>query len=363
MKKIISGLGGVLLCGFLISCLTKGTLGEPKEVCQKRNQSYNIPDSEQCDSYHDCTKAGKLLPRLCEDGFVFSEEIRACDYPHNVNCSGRELLQEPKSIGDPHCERMNGFYPFPPEESCQKFYHCLEGTAYEKTCPEGVIFDPSKGACIHPDMSHRPDCAARSVLNFTCPNYNKKFVRLRFGDHDRLPHLTNCRKFFICLHDGKPRVGGCPLGKVFNPKIGVCDSPKRVPQCKDYYGKKDLAKLAKLAELGEEASLEEEEFLEQDISDEEGDSSDEEQQENEAISKSKNANANKGKKFHSKREATAHAPEPSAQQQQPAAQQQQPAATGDSSKNEPSQTSSSQSQFDSDEEEDSEGEEGDDNLD
>lgn len=102
------------------------------------------------------------------------------------------FAEETKST-NPDCPRMNGFYEFPPEDSCQKFYHCLEGKAYEKTCPEGVIFDPSKGTCIHPDLSHRPKCAARAVLNFTCPNAGKKFVRLRFGDHDRLPHTTNCR--------------------------------------------------------------------------------------------------------------------------------------------------------------------------
>jgi len=259
MKKVICGLGGVFLYTVILSVFVAGTLGDPKEVCQPRNVTYKIADSAQCDKYHDCTKGGKLLERLCDDGFVFSEEIHACDYPHNVNCSARPALQPSRSI-NPDCPRSNGFYPFPPAESCQKFYHCLEGKAYEKTCAEGVIFDPSKGTCIHPDLSKRPDCAARSVLNFTCPNYGKKFVRLRFGDHDRLPHTTNCRKFFICLSDGKPRIGGCPLGKVFNPKLGVCDSPKRVPECKDYYGKKDLAKLAKLAELGEEASLEDDEI-------------------------------------------------------------------------------------------------------
>lgn len=298
MRKLLCSVGACLLYALLASTLITGTLGDPKEVCQSRNISYNIADSKQCDLYHECTKGGKLLERLCDDGFQFSEEIHACDYPHNVNCTGREKLQESPSK-NPQCPRMNGFYPFPPEDSCQKFYHCLEGVAYEKTCPDGVIFDLSIGACIHPDRSHRTQCAAKSVLNFTCPNHGKKFVRLRFGDHDRLPHPTNCRKFFICLADGKPRVGGCPLGKVFNPKIGVCDSPKRVPQCKDYYGKKDLAKLAKLAELGEEGSLAAEDEgaeIESTVDDDHHDDS-REQAEEDDQPKSKQV----GKKFHSRR--------------------------------------------------------------
>lgn len=59
---------------------------------------------------------------------------------------------------------------------------------------------------------------------------NKPFSRLRFGDHDRFPHPTDCRKFFICLSDGEPRIGGCPFGKVFQPKTGFCDLAKKVPE-------------------------------------------------------------------------------------------------------------------------------------
>jgi len=318
MRKVICG--GIFLYAVILSFYVAGTLGDPTEKCQPRNTTYKISDSQQCDKYHECTKGGKLLERLCDDGFVFSEEIHACEYPHNVNCSARPDLQETTSI-NPDCPRMNGFYPFPPAESCQKFYHCLEGKAYEKTCAEGVIFDPKVAACIHPDQVRRPDCAARTVLNFTCPNYGKKFVRMRFGDHDRLPHPTNCRKFYICFSDGRPRVGGCALGKVFNPKQGICDSPKKVPECKDYYGKKDLAKLAKLAELGEEGVLEDDQIHgvdhaeEEDSSTNEAASQDEEQEEQQAPPQPEAPKPkSKGKKFQSRivkrREGSPAAPPP-----------------------------------------------------
>jgi len=217
-------------------CLTR-VAADMTEECQTRNETYSISDSEQCDKYYVCEKkTGKTTERMCDDGFVFAETIRQCDYPHNVDCSKRPKLQPPQSK-DPQCERLNGFYPFPPRDSCSKFYHCLEGKAYEKSCPEGVIFDPKKGACVHPDMSSRIDCAAHTVLNFKCPNMNQRFSRLRFGDHDRFSHPTDCRKFFICLADGQPRIGGCPFGKVFQQKTGFCDDPKKVPECKDYYMK------------------------------------------------------------------------------------------------------------------------------
>jgi len=215
--------------------LFTGGFADPTEKCQPRNVTYSISDSAQCDLYYDCLKNGKLTERMCDDGFVFSEAIRMCEYPHNVDCSKRPKLQPSRST-DPNCERSNGFYPFPAAISCAKFYHCLEGVAYEKTCPEGVIFDVARGTCMHPDLSHRKDCAAHTVLNFKCPNMNQRFSKLKFGDHDRHAHPDDCRKFYICLMDGKPRLGGCPIGKVFNSKTGFCVKPKHAEDnCKDYY--------------------------------------------------------------------------------------------------------------------------------
>jgi len=223
------------------------------EKCQPRNHSYTIGDRTNCDMYYQCETNGKLHEHYCDDGFVFSLEILKCDYPHNVNCSERPELQPSKST-NPQCPRMNGFYAFPPTESCQKFYHCLEGSPYEKTCPEGIIFDDTKGACVHPDLAGRKDCSASKVLDFVCPNAEKRFSKLRFGDHDRHPHPSDCRKFYVCTRDGQPRIGGCPLGKVFNPKSGVCDQPKRVPNCVDYYGKKSIPKLKEGDDVAEDDS-------------------------------------------------------------------------------------------------------------
>jgi len=248
-----------LAVGVGLACFVAGTLGDATEICQPRNKTYFISDSAQCDKYYECGKSGKMLERMCDDGFAFAEPIRQCDYPHNVDCSKRTILQ-PSQSKDKNCERMNGFYPFPPSISCQKFYHCLEGVPYEKTCPEGIVFDPTKATCMHPDLANRAECAAHSVLNFKCPNMNERFSKLRFGDHDRHAHPTDCRKFFICLMDGKPRLGGCPIGKVFNPKTGFCDHPKNVANCKDYYGKKmehlspyDIETLEKMGEELEDA--------------------------------------------------------------------------------------------------------------
>jgi hypothetical protein len=243
-------MGSSSVFNFFVGVLFVATFvaGDPLEKCQPRNVSYNIGDSKQCDKYHECGTAGKLVDRLCDDGFVYSLEISQCDYPHNVDCSKRALLQPSKST-DPDCPRMNGFYPFPPAVSCQKFMHCLEGKAYEKTCPEGVIFDDTKGACVHPDLATRHECSATELLKFTCPNEGKPFSKLKFGNHDRFRNPADCRKFYICFADGSPRLGGCPIKTVFNSKSGKCDSPKNVPECVNYYDQADH-KISSLDEAG-----------------------------------------------------------------------------------------------------------------
>jgi len=230
-------LGVSAVCLLVGTVFLSSALGDPLEKCQPRNETYNIGDNEQCDKYYLCGPSGKMSDAMCDDGFVFSIEYFVCDYPHNVDCTSRPKLQVSPST-NPRCARMNGFYPFPPKESCQKFHHCLQGEAYEKTCPEGVIFDDTKGACVHPDSSARKDCSASTVLNFVCPNAGNKFAKLKFGNHDRHSHPTDCQMFYTCSQDGNPRLAGCSVGKVFNPKTGKCSLPSHVPQCVDWYKNK-----------------------------------------------------------------------------------------------------------------------------
>ncbi len=71
----------------------------------------------------------------------------------------------------PNCPRANGFFPFPANESCQKFWDCREGNSYLQECPQGVIFDPAIAACVTPDQARRAECQAGKFLGFECPQY------------------------------------------------------------------------------------------------------------------------------------------------------------------------------------------------
>ena len=50
----------------------------------------------------------------------------------------------------------------------------------------------------------RPGCSAQEKYQFTCPSSG---LTQRFGDHDRLPHPTDCSFFYACLSNGAPRLG------------------------------------------------------------------------------------------------------------------------------------------------------------
>jgi len=203
--------------------------------CDPRDDSYRTPDTKQCDRYVECNIKGEESVHLCPDGLVFDVKSERCDYPAKVNCTGRPLLQTAKS--SKNCPRSNGFFPFPANESCQKFWDCRGGKGYLQVCPEAVIFDTHVDACVTPDQAKRPDCKANKFLGFECPTY-KPEETLRFGNHDRLPNPLNCQQFFSCLRTGEPRLGACPRNTVFSFHTGHCADPDTVPGCENYWKEK-----------------------------------------------------------------------------------------------------------------------------
>lgn len=213
---------------------------ESEYECQPlADVSYSTPDPVQCDKYYECNIKGEQKEKLCIDGYMYDIHAQHCDYPSKVNCTGRPNLQEPQPTKN--CPRANGFFPFPANESCQKFWDCREGKSYLQTCAGGVIFDPFIDACTTPDQSARPECTAGKFslfAGFECPKYDKEEI-LRFGNHDRLASPKTCQQFFSCLRSGSPRLGACPKKTVFNEATGHCDDPINVPGCETFWKDKE----------------------------------------------------------------------------------------------------------------------------
>merc|ERR1711931_483970 len=206
-------------------------------TCPDATFSYIIPSPTQCDLYYTCD-LGTPSRNECDDGLVFSIDQVKCVPSETEDCKDRPLLQTPKGTGA--CERKNGvFYN---NETCTDFVRCRDDTATHEKCADGLVFDPVQKICAWGDEALRDGCLPEDLLGFKCPNPKltqaqalEARVQLRFGDHDRHPHPTDCRFFYTCLTTGQPRKAGCGRGKVFDRESGVCKHAKDVPECSEYY--------------------------------------------------------------------------------------------------------------------------------
>jgi len=206
-----------------------------KVVCESSEDGYIVPDPRQCDRYVECSPSGKRSVHLCLDGWALNLKTGHCDLGTKVDCSGREKLQAPRGRGK--CPRMNGNFPLPANISCSDYIDCRDGHPFEQSCGRGAVFDLILG-CVHPDETTREGCRAEDVFGFKCPALSGD--SLRFGDHDRIAHPTDCAAFYACLATGQPRLLGCSNPKVFDAKSGKCMHQSQVPGCENYYPPEEL---------------------------------------------------------------------------------------------------------------------------
>ena len=149
-----------------------------------------------------------------------------------VECEARTELQEP--IPSPGCPRKNGYFHPEDPEKCNEYTTCVDGNPTPGKCSTGVVWSPTILACTRPDQSKRPECEAAVVHEFICPN-----TRLRFGNHDRLPHPTDCGKFYVCFENKTFNKASCDKPMAFDEATGSCKPADEVPGCEDFNDKED----------------------------------------------------------------------------------------------------------------------------
>lgn len=187
--------------------------------CTPKKGVYRVEDPDQCDKYWECSKQGQLTEKICDDGFVYDIPGKSCNHPQRVECGERKELQEAQPT--PGCPRRNGFFHDTENvEDCDKYNHCVNGVGTPGECSVGLVWSPAGLACTLPNLSGRPECEAAAVRNqeFTCP----KQERLRFGNHDRIAHPTDCSKFYVCFLEGNFNKASCDKPTVFDSESGSC---------------------------------------------------------------------------------------------------------------------------------------------
>jgi len=191
----------------------------------------------QCDAYVRCSGGHVVENQICGDGLAFDKygdprHVR-CKYVQQVDCTGRQALQAPQASHE--CPRSNAIYG-----NCNSYIECVNGKAYPKNCPEGLMFNNKEAVCDYPDKV--PDCTTSQQFGFTCPRLTEADYSL-FVDHARFPAQSSCSpEFYICLkptyeteNAANARKLNCELGELFNPSTLKCEKAEHVPGCARYY--------------------------------------------------------------------------------------------------------------------------------
>ncbi|XP_045455660.1 protein obstructor-E-like [Melitaea cinxia] len=131
----------------------------------------------------------------------------------------------PRVVGPTTCKEKNERYAVP--GSCDKYIECLNGTAEEKQCPDGLRYNPNVKFNVYPcQYPIDVPCLARSALQpaqptDACPH---QFGYFKTGD------ARNCSGFRNCVN-GVGYDFTCPEGLAFSSETYRCEWPDEVADC------------------------------------------------------------------------------------------------------------------------------------
>ncbi|CAK1548352.1 unnamed protein product [Leptosia nina] len=136
-----------------------------------------------------------------------------------------EEQSAPRPLSSKTCIEKNERYSIP--GSCDKYIECLNGTAEEKVCPDGLRYNPDVKFNVYPcQYPIDVPCLGRSALQpaqatADCPH---QFGYFKVGDS------KNCGTFKNCVN-GVAYEFNCPEGLAFSSETYRCEWPDLVPDC------------------------------------------------------------------------------------------------------------------------------------
>ncbi|XP_072936267.1 protein obstructor-E-like [Epargyreus clarus] len=177
------------------------------------NAGYNGPTTVSY--YEDVTRISDYSGRSA--GFGQRGKYQAIDQ--------YEQSSAPRGTNSKVCIEKNERYPVP--GSCDRYIECLNGTAEEKQCPDGLRYNPNVKFNVYPcQYPTDVECLARSSLQPAqptdqCPH---QFGYFKTGD------AKNCSGFRNCVNGiGYDFV--CPDGLAFSADTYRCEWPDQVADC------------------------------------------------------------------------------------------------------------------------------------
>ena len=128
----------------------------PTHSCPRQGQKEcYFADNNNCNGFFHCIN-GVAYKKKCPNDLRYSTMKAECDWPKSVQCGTRPVTVQPSSgatSNKPTCT-----CPFGKSEcystdmaSCNKFFHCSNGTQYNKQCPGSLRWNTFKKYCDWPD--------------------------------------------------------------------------------------------------------------------------------------------------------------------------------------------------------------------
>ncbi|KAG1691850.1 Protein obstructor-E [Nymphon striatum] len=124
------------------------TSAEVKRLFKAASVQNMCPESEglfphptDCSKYINCYKSHATIQQ-CPNCYVFNGTNNYCDFPENVDCSGKSIATPVLSNECPGC-----FGLFQDPVNCSIFYNCIGGKGILQACPHGLYFNDETQAC------------------------------------------------------------------------------------------------------------------------------------------------------------------------------------------------------------------------
>lgn len=107
----------------------------PGNVCDGLKDGHLVNDPTLCRAFFEC-RNNVALPRQCDVGLNFNEELQKCDRPTFTPCSNDDF----------ECP-FHGISRWEVPGSCVEYNFCFSGQHRVQTCSEGLLFDSSIARC------------------------------------------------------------------------------------------------------------------------------------------------------------------------------------------------------------------------
>lgn len=125
-----------------------------------------------------------------------------------------------------NCPEPYGVQVYPNEQYCDKFYKCVNGTFYDETCENGLVFDGGYGA-VHNFCNYNwaVDCGKR-VYDDT--PISSPGCLYQYGIY---PVGVGCQTTFYKCAAGVAYETPCQKGLSYDPEKHLCDYPDNIYDC------------------------------------------------------------------------------------------------------------------------------------